>query len=98
MLYIHFPVLYYHGNLYVTEGALPGARGFPLSQRSFLFVLLLFCLLVFNSLTNPVIFLNTWPYEENFKTLPTHPTPKICHLTSSKLDDKYGAHGVVQGI
>ncbi len=37
MLYIYLPVLYYHGNLYVTEGAYAGRRGFPLSQRSFLF-------------------------------------------------------------
>ncbi len=37
MLYIYFPVLYYHGNLYVTEGAYASGRGFPLSQRSFLF-------------------------------------------------------------
>ncbi len=36
MLYIYLPVLYYHGNLYVTEEAYPGRRGFPLSQRSFL--------------------------------------------------------------
>ncbi len=36
MLYIYLPVLYYHGNLYVTEGAYPGGRGFPLSLRSFL--------------------------------------------------------------
>ena len=36
MLYIYLPVLYYQGNLYVTEGAYPGGRGFPLSQRSFL--------------------------------------------------------------
>ncbi len=36
MLYIHLPVLYYHGNLYVTEGAYAGGWGFPLSQRSFL--------------------------------------------------------------
>ncbi len=39
MLYIYLPVSYYHGNLYVTEGAYPGGRGFPLSQRSFLFYL-----------------------------------------------------------
>ncbi len=37
MLYIYLPVLYYHGNLYVTEGIYAGGRGFPLSQRSFLF-------------------------------------------------------------
>ncbi len=37
MLYIYLPVLYYHGNLYVTEGAYAGGRGFPLSQRYFLF-------------------------------------------------------------
>ena len=36
MLYIYLPVLYHHGNLYVTEGAYAGRRGFPLSQRSFL--------------------------------------------------------------
>ncbi len=36
MLYIYFAVLYYYGNLYVTEGAYAGGRGFPLSQRSFL--------------------------------------------------------------
>ncbi len=36
MLYIYLPVLYYHGNKYVTEGAYAGGRGFPLSQRSFL--------------------------------------------------------------
>ncbi len=42
MLYIYLPVLYYHGNLYVTEGAYAGGRGFPLSQRSFLFKLVLF--------------------------------------------------------
>ncbi len=35
MLYIYSPLLYYHGNLYVTEGAYAGGRGFPLSQRSF---------------------------------------------------------------
>ncbi len=40
MLYIYLPVLYYHGNLYVTEGAYPGRRGFPLSQRSFFFGLI----------------------------------------------------------
>ncbi len=34
MLYIYLLVLYYHGNLYVTEGAYVGRRGFPLSQRS----------------------------------------------------------------
>ncbi len=28
MLYIYLPVLYYHGNLYVTEGAYAGGRGF----------------------------------------------------------------------
>ncbi len=39
MLYIYLPVLYYHSNLYVTEGAYAGGRGFPLSQRSFLLVL-----------------------------------------------------------
>ncbi len=39
MLYIYLPVLYYHGNLYVTEGAYPGGRGFPMSQRSFLFIM-----------------------------------------------------------
>ncbi len=39
MLYIYLPALYYHGNLYVTEGAYAGGRGFPLSQRSFLFVI-----------------------------------------------------------
>ncbi len=37
MLYIYLPVLYYHRNLYVIEGAYPSGRGFPLSQRSFLF-------------------------------------------------------------
>ncbi len=37
MLYIYLPVLYYHSNLYVTEGVNAGGRGFPLSQRSFLF-------------------------------------------------------------
>ena len=37
MLYIYLPVLCYHGNLYVTEGVYAGGRGFPLSQRSFLF-------------------------------------------------------------
>ncbi len=42
MLYIYLPVLYYHGNLYVTERANAGGRGFPLSQRSFLFHLLSF--------------------------------------------------------
>ncbi len=36
MLYIYLPVLYYHGSLYVTEGAYAGGQGFPLSQRSFL--------------------------------------------------------------
>ncbi len=36
MAYICLLVLYYHGNLYITEGAYPGGRGFPLSQRSFL--------------------------------------------------------------
>ncbi len=36
MLYIYLPVLYNLGNLYVTEGAYAGGRGFPLSQRSFL--------------------------------------------------------------
>ena len=36
MLYIYLPVLYYHGKLYVTEGAYAGGQGFPLSQRSFL--------------------------------------------------------------
>ncbi len=40
MLYIYLPALYYHGNLYVTEGAYPGGRGFLLSQGSFLFILL----------------------------------------------------------
>ncbi len=39
MLYIYLPVLYYHSNLYITEGAYAGGRGFPLSQRSFLFML-----------------------------------------------------------
>ncbi len=39
MLYIYLPVLYYHSNLYVTKGADAGGRGFPLSQRSFLFLL-----------------------------------------------------------
>ncbi len=39
MLYLYLPVLYYHANLYATEGAYPGRRGFPLSQRSFLFEL-----------------------------------------------------------
>ena len=45
MLYIYLPVLCYHGNLYVTEGAYPGGRGFPLSsgQRSFLFLCNLRC-------------------------------------------------------
>ncbi len=37
MLYISLPVLYYHGNQYVTEGAYSGGRDFPLSQRSFLY-------------------------------------------------------------
>ncbi len=36
MLYIYLPVLYYHGNIYVTEEAYAGGWGFPLSQRSFL--------------------------------------------------------------
>ncbi len=36
MLYTYTPILYYHGNLPVTEGAYAGRRGFPLSQRSFL--------------------------------------------------------------
>ncbi len=40
MLYIYLPVLYYHGNIHVTEGAFAGGRGFPLSQRSFLFMIL----------------------------------------------------------
>ncbi len=35
MLYIYLPVLYYHGNLYVTEGAYPSGRGFPLSHRDY---------------------------------------------------------------
>ncbi len=39
MLYIYLPVLYYHGNLYVTEEAYACGRGFPLSQRSFLFLI-----------------------------------------------------------
>ena len=39
MLNLYLPVLYYHGNLYVTEGAYAGGRGFPLSQRSFLFIM-----------------------------------------------------------
>ncbi len=39
MLYIYLPVLYYHSNLYITEGAYAGGRGFPLSQRSFLLLL-----------------------------------------------------------
>ena len=39
MLYIYLPVLYYHGNIYVTEGAYAGGWGFLLSQRSFLFFL-----------------------------------------------------------
>ncbi len=39
MLYIYLPVLYYHGNLNVTEGAYAGRRGFPVSQRSFLLLL-----------------------------------------------------------
>ncbi len=34
---LYMPILYYHGNLPVTEGAYAGGRGFPLSQRSFLF-------------------------------------------------------------
>ncbi len=37
MLCIYLPVLYYHGNLYVTEGAYAGGQGFPMSQRSFLY-------------------------------------------------------------
>ncbi len=37
MLYIYLPVLYYYGNLYVTKGSYAGGRGFPLSQRAFLF-------------------------------------------------------------
>ncbi len=49
MLYIYLPVLYYHGNLYVTEWAYPGRWGFPLSQRSFLFV-------VFYVNVNPTIY------------------------------------------
>ncbi len=32
MLYIYLPVLYYHGNLHVTEEAYAGGRGFPLSS------------------------------------------------------------------
>ncbi len=36
MLYIYLPVLYYHGNLYVTEWGLCRPAGFPLSLRSFL--------------------------------------------------------------
>ncbi len=40
MLYIYLPVLYYHGNLCVKEGAYAGGRGFPLSQRSFLLLLM----------------------------------------------------------
>ncbi len=39
MSYIYLPVFYYHGNIYVTEGAYAGGRGFPLSQRSFLLVI-----------------------------------------------------------
>ncbi len=39
MLYIYLPVLYYHSNLYIIEGVYAGGRGFPLSQRSFLFIL-----------------------------------------------------------
>ncbi len=45
MLYIYLRVLYYHSNLYVTmvtEGAYPGRRGFPLSQRSFLLVIYIY--------------------------------------------------------
>ncbi len=36
MLCTYMPILYYHGNLRVTERACAGGRGFPLSQRSFL--------------------------------------------------------------
>ena len=36
MLYIYLQVLYYYGNLHVTEGAYAGGRGFPLFQLSFL--------------------------------------------------------------
>ena len=36
MLYIYLAVLYYHFNIYVTEEAYAGRRGFLLSQRSFL--------------------------------------------------------------
>ena len=50
MLYTYLPVLYYHGNIYVTEGAYAGAWGFPLSQRSFLLYLSLI-------LCNPLIVL-----------------------------------------
>ena len=37
MLYTYMPILYYHGNLHVTERAYAGGRAIPLSQRSFLF-------------------------------------------------------------
>ncbi len=47
MLYIYLPVLYYHGNIYVTEEAYAGRRGCPLSQRSFLLLLLLLLLFLF---------------------------------------------------
>ena len=41
MLYIYLTVLYHHGNLHVTEEAYAGGRGIPLSQRSFLLLLIL---------------------------------------------------------
>ena len=42
MVYIYLPAVYYHLNLDVTKGTLLAA-GFPLSQRSFLFVSCMYC-------------------------------------------------------
>ncbi len=52
MLYIYLPVLYYYGNLYVTEVAFEGGRGFPLFQRSFLFVIVIAVVLLLSLLNS----------------------------------------------
>ncbi len=58
MLYIYLPVLYYHSNLYIIEGVYAGGRGFPLSQRSFLFMLRRLHFLLFFSVSH-VTFIRT---------------------------------------
>ena len=75
MLYIYLPVLFYYGNLYVTEGAYAGGRDFLLSQRSFLFLLFSACLgFVWNSAAAAV---RASPPPRPPPPPPPHPPPHV---------------------